>query len=508
MSDKLTHDDTLSLQEVLCLGGDLLLLPEKSPLPYEEARALQMAGILDPAESSIYKSAFDLMGIYHQYEAHRSHHGSEPEWMASMPMSVRTHLRFTYAITEEDPLAILPGFPRTGISYMVKNGGLIEDVAHAFSMFRLDGIKQLGFLNQPHYNHYVELRQSLSDTSRYVHSLDVMAITTLIGHNLGITGTELNNLRTLAFTHDVATPAGGDSVKMVDPAGLDEERNFGRFLEGPAFEALERKYGLDKKLLLSGVVNEGLHGEILDIADKIAYTARDVHATLHHIQSGAEHDQYGMKSILVLLERFPHVCSLWDDVVVQNGHAVFTNPRKLVAFLKVRLLMFRELYFSATARFGEFLMSRLLVKVLFKRGVLTSDALIGMTDHELIRLMDTEFGTGTTIDTCSSEHARCKTFARREEAELFMKQLRDAGNVFSMLDDYRLSIKPGTHFLLRSPDGPRTIAEIDPGSARELHEMATSQPMVHVYYLDADPRLSRDVLARLKSELYENGGGT
>lgn len=146
-------------------------------------------------------------------------------------------------------------------------------------------------------------------------------------------------------------------------------------------------------------------------------------------------------------------------------------------------------------------MSRLFVKVLYEKGILTRDKLLQMSDGELLHKLDEEFGIGLALDTCSSNLARVREFSTLEEAQAFMDTLKRSGNLFALLDDYRRSIKTGTHFLVSTPQGTQTLEEADPGSARELSEMATMLPMVHVYYLDGEPALPRAKLARFIESL-------
>ena len=499
MEHSLTYHDTLGLQEVMKIGGDLLLLPEQAPLPIEEARALEVAGIIDLETSSIYEGTIHAFGLAETYAQERYHNnGKEPSWTKKMPMSVRTYMRLHYALTQEDAFQIVGTLRHTGLSYMTTEGGLCEDIFHAFGLGRLNHIKQLGFLQIPIYNDYLR-SAPLSESSRWVHSLDVMAIASVIGHNFKLSEPDMNMLRTLALTHDVATPAGGDSVKMVDIERLDEDANYHLILDRVDFASLATKYHLKREVLLDGIFNKGMLGEILDIADKLAYVARDIDTCRHHLEAGAYlHDHLGLQTLLQLLERFPYVCSIWDCVgKTEDGRPCFTDIRRLVAFLKVRLLLFRELYYHPASRFGEFLMSRLFVKVLYEKGTLTRDELLVMTDEDLHHKLDEEFGIGLALDTCSSELARVREFSTLEEAQAFVDTLKREGNLFVLLDDYRRSIKTGTHFLVSTPQGARTLDEADPGSAQELNEMATMLPMVHVYYLDGNPTLPREKLAEL-----------
>lgn len=396
---------------------------------------------------------------------------------------------------------IVPTLPLTGLHYLVDEGGLRDDLFAPFNLQRLSFIKQLGFLTQPIYNRYDVRVGSLGEHTRWLHSLDVHAVGSAIGYNLDLPRQEMNELRTLCLTHDALTPAGGDSVKLVSPEDFDEDLHYHTLLEKPSFDSVAAKYSLRREVLLAGIKNKGVLGEILDIADKIAYVARDVSKSLHNIEAGVHRGRPGCALMLELLEKYPLICGLWDSVELQDGVVVFTNLERLVAFLKLRVLMFREFYYSPTARFGEFLISRLFVQVLLKRGKLSRDRLIEMTDSELLRLFDEEFEHGHVLHTCESDLARCEVFDELDEAQAFIGHLHAAGNVFAMLDDNRRSIKTGAHFRVATARGPMPLEKAHPDIARELERLASGMPLVHVYYLADDPMLPREVLAQLKKEL-------
>ncbi len=505
---RLTYTGLLNLQDVVTIG-DLLLLPQESPLPYEEVRAMEEAGIIPLGESALVRNQnmAHSIELTERYVSERARaHGLEPAWIEELPMSMRTRLRVHYAVHEEDPLAIVFALPFTGIRYMIKNGGLCEALCRSCNLWRLDGIKQLGFLQSPWTEDIIDHRTPLSDGTRYLHSLDVMTIVSLMAKNLRLSQSECNIARMAGLTHDMGTPAGGDSIKMIDPAGLDEDLNYPDILAGYDVDDILRTHRIPRQTLYATIRNEGLCGELLDIADKIGYVARDLHLTRHHIIGGArEGSQPGLKTLYDCMERYPYVCGLWDSVARRGDHAVFTDPSRLLAFLKVRVLLFRELYYHPRSRFGEFLMSRLLARALYKSGRIDKRALLRMGDYELLRLMDETYGSGqhSIVDTCSSGLARCISFPKLEEAHAFVKALRAEGNVFTLIDDDRRSIKTGTRFLVATRKGVATFAEAFPADAQEIEEMARMYPMVHVYYLEGDPAIPREKLALLKKELEE-----
>lgn len=444
-----------------------------------------------------------MIEVSMRYCDERSRAGKEPAWTKTLPISARTFCRLNYALTEEDTLVNVPRFSHTGISYAVICGGLCEATAHTFNVWRLSYIKQLGFLQAPYYGEegkYTYLKMPLSDGTRLLHSFDVTAIASIMAYNNRLSELATNHLRAAALSHDMATPAGGDSVKLVDFQALDEDINYPAITKTLDWKQMKR-FGVQKKLLSSTVQGKGVLGEFLDIADKLAYVARDLEKCWHHLAVGLEADQLGLKTLTGLVERHPYVCGVWDSVVIKDDHPCFTDVVRLVAFLKVRVLMFRELYYHPVSRFGEYFVSRLLVRTLYEQGKLTKADLLKMTDNELVRRLDEEFGTGPIIDVCTNELAKCESFKTIEEAQAFRKRLQDAGNLFTMLDDDRRMIKTGINLRMYTRRGAKPLHEVDPASAQELKEMATMLPLVKVYYLDGEPDLPPEKLKKLMDYL-------
>lgn len=490
MVDALTYHDTLALQDVVGID-DLLILPFVRIPNLSEALALQKAGVISVESSLIARNTLwrGQIGTEEAYCRSRRRDGREPAWVEDLPMRLRAWLRHTYVTTQEDPLVIVGPIPFTGVSYMVLEGGLCEDLMHTFGLFRLSRVKQLGFLQAPWVNILDRpLVTPLSNGTRYAHSHDVSAIASLIGRNVGLKGGEFNTLRAAGLVHDWGTPAGGDSVKLIDTPAFDEDLNFERLLRtritSEQWKDLARSYGLRKKLLVQTVLNKGLLGQILDIADKIAYVARDIRTCLTVGVLPQDEDAYvGTRALEELVAENPYICNIWDSVTTSDGQLVFTDPRRLVAFLKARIVLFRELYYHPRARFGEYLISRILVKRLYDRGELTRDELLEMGDSELERKLNDAYGE-PNITRVLSTTSKVRSFATREEALEFKRELQTVGVQFILLEDHRFAIKPGTNLLVKTGAGPRRLLEAYRGDAQELHEMANMLPAVHVYYIE------------------------
>ncbi|MDQ5955362.1 MAG: HDc protein, partial [Patescibacteria group bacterium] len=371
----------LKHQTTLCLSG-------ACPIPNTDVLLLPSGKMVKPKQSG---DTLTHIECTWKYEEHRNRTGKEPSWVDTVPKDQLAEIRLTYYLRKCE-FQICGKYPYTGISYLVMQDGLCEQAAETFNLYRLDGIHQLGFLQAPNFDQLM-VTQKLSQGNRWIHSLDVMTIATLMGHNNRLSQSELNTLRLAGLTHDMCTPAGGDSVKLIDLRNLDEDANYPAQLDATeGWPRIAKEFAVDRELLVSTIANQGLLGELLDIADKIAYTARDLHYCLHHLQSGKRQGYEGPAMLFSLVEQHPLVCSLWDSVVVRDGKPVFMDPERLFVFLKVRTLMFRELYYSSTTRFGEYLIAELLAKLLYKRGVLTKEKLLSMRDEELFTILQKQFG--------------------------------------------------------------------------------------------------------------------
>jgi len=91
-----------------------------------------------------------LASLCDEYVEKRRRLGHEPEWVKELPKQVRLYLRTWFVFSDGfDPLGIMPMNRYSGFGYAVEEGGLLEDVEHAFNLFRLGSVRQLAFLSIP-----------------------------------------------------------------------------------------------------------------------------------------------------------------------------------------------------------------------------------------------------------------------------------------------------------------------------------------------------------------------
>ncbi|MFA6534022.1 MAG: HD domain-containing protein [Patescibacteria group bacterium] len=428
--------------------------------------------------------------LFKVYDREINFSRQEPPWFAQLPRVLQADFRHRQIIDEADPLAI-SFVPHSGVNYIVLEDGLIEELCRALKVFRLRNIRQLGFLHDPIFDDDLSGRLVLKDRfchTRYAHSLDVMVLATLMGVNCGLGQDDLLHLRVAALTHDVMTPAGGDTIKFIDPAGLNEETNYYQLLVGPAWQKLETKHALSAERLIAIVKNQGVLGELLDLADKIAYVAFDSWVYQHRYDGldviNCSGIFSGQKLIIDLLQRQPFICGLWDAVRVIDNRAVVTDALRLGDFLKLRALLCRHFYYHPGTRFEE-ATTATLAGYLYGTGQLTKDDLLEKTDDYLDRVM---------ADFLELRHynypdviihpglAQVEEFADQESARQREQELVELGNVFCCTEDFSRGFKTGANLLTQQDGQVMPLAEAQPRLAAELAELSRFSQPYRVYW--------------------------
>ncbi len=421
----------------------------------------------------------------------------EPPWIPMLPKKIRADLRrHWHVIDYEDPEAIVPFLPFSDVRYLVREGGVCTESIRACALYRLGHIRPLGNLHDPAVfeEGFVAMGQRFNH-SRYLHVNDVSALVTLMGLNNGIEHRLLKHLRVAALIHDALTPAHGDGTKAIDPALFDEDAFVATLLVGPNWEALKKKHGLSKTLLVDIVQHRHVLGVMLDYADRIAYVARDVDAYLlrygKYTRVNATRE-YRMLSEIV--RRNPSVCSLWDTIRLDEHGAVYCDdPVKLEQFLTVRILMFRGLYYNPHARFMEYFVSHAITSVLYEKGIVSHEELLRMGDMELDGIIGRALGDPYVMGMSGDfGEAHLKRFATCEEAAAFESCLKKNGISITLLDDVDRKIRSGTGYRVRNARG--TIApfrELCPHQAAALERLCVIPNPFAVYWIENNAMTDR-----------------
>jgi len=258
--------------------------------------------------------------------------------------------------------------------------GLFHEFGRSAAFSRLGQINQLGYLVPPRPDewdgsmHVAYLIPQFYST-RWDHSLLVAIIMEITLARNDFSKEKRIPVVLTAGCHDIATPAGGDSIKRVDPKNLDEEENFSWLLEYHNLaERWAKQFGFNLALAQSWVKGEGLFGRLLDVIDKISYTAIDCYH-LGLIRAGKARK---------LCLGHPLIMDVWQSIRFspdQNNFA-FTQPEQLFWFLLLRAYEYQEFLFNPYCRALDLFLNKL-VKPLYKAGIITKEQLLTHGDDWL-----------------------------------------------------------------------------------------------------------------------------
>lgn len=409
----------------------------------------------------------------------------EPDlwWLNDLPQYLQDHLKFEYQMREGDSFAIVPTLPFADLGYIIEEDGLVEDFYNGFEMHRLFSVKQLGFMHDP--VHRVRKFRNLAmpfHHTRGLHQLDVYAVMNMIVARNPELEKFTNLLLAAAISHDGRTPAGGDTTKLAAPKLFNEETNYKDFFRFPMWPFISSKYNLNADELNDVVLGKGLLGSVLDIADKIAYVARDSHMYLESTEENFKRRTDLFIEGSKLLMKDPKICDLWKDVIIRENKAVFKNSKKVYNFLRLRAILFKELYYRRESRFLEYVLHKKVIKYLLDKGVLTIDFLMNQTDQLLDALVNDTFGV--SFLPVSFEHSRVEVFKSKSEAtDFFNKKLSD-GSYIPIFDDFQSQTSSGVNKFNVLKDGKvMTFKEACPKEAEEIESLITLPEEYGVYLI-------------------------
>ncbi len=278
-------------------------------------------------------------------------------------------------------------FPFSSTDFYVdldKENTLFHAFGRSEPFSRLGNISQLGYLVPPRPEEWsddVSVAYTVPQFHhpRWVHSLQVPILAEITLARNGFSQEERAPMVLTAGCHDIATPAGGDSIKRVDPKNLHEEENFLWVLERYGLaERWAEKFGFNSELAQSWVKGEGLFGQLLDALDKISYTALDCYWV--GLQRPGQ--------IRNLCLKHPLVMDVWQDIrfTADRKRFFFTNPGRLFRFLLLRAYEHQELLFNPYSRALDLFLKKLTLP-LYKKGIITKEQLLTQSDEWLERTL-------------------------------------------------------------------------------------------------------------------------
>jgi hypothetical protein len=324
------------------------------------------------------------------------------------------------------------------VSPELKKGVFVElDETKAF--LRLAGINQLEYLHSPpsinvprHVKTYYMPRQ-FSHTRWHHSRLVAMMGEVLLARN-GFSKEERDPFVLGASLHDIATPAGGDSVMHIDPKRLSEEENFSLVLRRHGLDRKwSKKFGFNLAKAEQWIRGHGPWGGLLDVIDKVAYTIMD-----------ADHIGYNSDNLVRrYCLQYPLVGDVWQDIRFDGTKTWFISPDRLFRFLVLRAYNHTELYLNPRSRSLDYTLYNK-VKKYYESGEIKRDDLLNWNDQQLERWLE----KSGEIENwpVSPDDLEWFSFKTEAEAGAFAKKEKHR---FSHLEHVR-AFKTGLDWLVKS----------------------------------------------------------
>lgn len=415
-----------------------------------------------------------------------------------------------------DRKEVPPGLFETDEDYYAKDdngnimpGNITEDiywaVHHTLPFWRLSQIKQLALLThstEDELNYYAK-GEGFHQTRDNHSFLVARPLEAMLRIN-NFPQQTINNGIIAGLTHDIATPPFGDPTKEIDPEILNEEaavlRLFAKYDLSPLAQ-----FGFDEQTVLEAIEGKSTLGKLLDIADKISYTAIDV----YHFAGDVFHDFNLHNNFLnpkrpspdligktidpmkELINNDPKWANIYQEVRIDgDDKPYFTNAHRLSTFLELRARMHKGLYLNPHCR-AQDMLYKTLTSPLYSRDPnpdfpLNSKNLLYLTDEELnhVILNTWPFLKGriniSQVLGVLPNYVRVKN---PKQIETAIKKLQKQDALVIGSETIR-RFNPATDFKARDPkDGKiKVFSEIFPKKAAELDAMVEYCNQTVVYY--------------------------
>lgn len=424
----------------------------------------------------------------------------EPGWVKNrrVPNTIIHEIRRQHALSGSSSELVVPHSGHGGVRFCIPNVGLIADAERVCRFDRLKGIRQLSTLRTPVIEHCVAgpadakpARRRFPHT-RAEHSRLVAAMMTFLAHNLG--QHPLGPATVAGIGHDTLTAAGGDMTHALDRAAFDEDKHFATFARSPAFGDFAQHWGLPVELITETIAGRGLLGDLLDFADKLAYVGLDVDMYLRAIsENGPLWYPKGFLEIEELVQKHPDICRVWETAEIREGQLVVGDFEALTAFLQLRMLLFRWLYYNPMCLPWEHAITELVLRPMYQSGFVTQEELLRHDDQWLSWQMD-EFlerplrsGTDGFLESLEP-HAvgiSFETYSTVEAAKARARQFNDIPSQIAVVDEMPPVTKTGAdRFRVWDQGKVKTFRQAAPKHAERLDALLHGDRSVVVGILD------------------------
>lgn len=400
-----------------------------------------------------------------------------------------------------EDVAFYEFLPYSDLSRWVPEQSIYEEALNSTkALNRLQEIKALSFLsfmgpeNNPHAYYHIGYPHTRLD-----HSLVVALTIEQILRQNGASSDQINIGIVAGLFHDIATPALGDATKQLDPKNLDEEDFWWETLDKEGRNFVKRF--TDKETLGKIIKNQGLLGEVLDIADRITYTMKDLYNVIGPIKPEELESNPLLTSINDALSSYPKIGNIHREVGADSrtGKVFFNDPDMLYAFLLLRANIHKEFYLHPVNQGRDLFIAKLLEPLYSKDDAskLTPSLLRRMDDVHLLRIIaNTYFPDASPVGALHqlvNWSPLYEKFDTEENAKNKEKELRQNKNLVVIGIRECRSFDSGTSYNVVGKNGRiMPFSEFDPQKAKKLQELALSTKGFFVFFTDKLPEEDKD----------------
>lgn len=363
--------------------------------------------------------------------------------------------------------------PFSSLVAYLQEGDFIDEGAQHLNIASLAAKKQLGIMHG-----YGSELLVIPEHDRYAHSLQVALIMRHAMQKAGCSEHDIKLGQAGGLLHDRATPAGGDAIKRLDPAALDEENHWLKEIGTHALSFLTT-HRLSLQTLDDIIHNKGSIGALLDAADRISYTLMDLW------RPGLEDVAYrnarlGKRTIYDLAE-------IYDDLIYEPTMTtpIFKDPARLADFLLLRAEMFSSFYSTPANLSRDCLLKEVVQPFYATDGSKTFSPkkLRGLGDQIFFHILGQLYGVSgvvmSSFFTLSYESSSMKV-SSMAEAEVQAKRLRAEGNLAGISEVK--GFNTALHYLARTRKGDIPIGKLIPKVADVIERKRDSVKGIMVHW--------------------------
>lgn len=380
--------------------------------------------------------------------------------------------------------------PYSDLSRWIPEGSIYDEAGQEIkALRRLGNIKALSFLSfigpqAPRDNFYIEHHHT-----RFDHSLVVALTTEQILRQNGASLDQINIGIVAGLLHDIATPALGDAAKQLDPERLNEEGSWWKTLDTKA-KKFVRGF-TDKETLDRIIKNQGVLGEVLDIADRITYVMKDLYNVIGPIKPEELESNPLLATIKDILSFYPEIGNIYKEVGVdqRKGKVFFNDPNMLYAFLLLRAGLHREFYLHPINQGRDLFVAKLLQPLYFKDGAseLNPSLLRQMTDYDLLKKLKGRYFPGIPAEpdfhNLTNWIPIFEKLDTEEEAIARAKQLKQNADLAVVGIKKCRGFDPGISYNVVGKNGKiMPFSEFDTNRAKNLQALGESTQGFFVFY--------------------------